>query len=576
MSACGGTVYVTNEGTNVVQLGPPAVCSAAPSTAPADGNPAFGNPVDVSESAETGKVFVADDAGNSVEQFSSTGTYEFQVGRSRLRRRPVQLPRPVSRRARLTASSSPTSTTAGSSGSTPRSNSSVVRTSGTQLIFEARAGDANVVTISQSGSDYTVTDTGNTLIGGGGCTVTSGIATCSSTPAITSIRATTLDGIDSVAVTGTTAAVLDGGTGNDTLTGGSGNDTLTGGDGERHAERRRRHRRRGRRIPAPATGVTVDLSNNAPQATGGAGTDTIASTVEGVTGSPHVDTLTGNTSANSLTGGAGDDILNGGGGDDTLDGGAGTGDTVSYSGAGGGVTVTLASSSAQATGGSGTDTLAGFENLTGSSSGDSLTGGAGANSSRAESATTPSRSTTPARTRPTAATEPDTVTADSSDTVAADCESVTRADATPPAAAAGGTGGGAPAPTAPGAAPAPTAPVISGLAVTRMRSGRAGTFSYSLDKAANVMITIEQVKAGRKIGRVCKKQTRKNRKKRACTLFVAIGKLSQSGAAGRNTLRFSGKLGGQKLKAGLYRATALAAGAGGKSGPATAKFVVSR
>ena len=45
---------------------------------------------------------------------------------------------------------------------------------------------------------------------------------------------------------------------------------------------------------------------------------------------------------------------------------------------------------------------------------------------------------------------------------------------------------------------------------------------------------------------------------------------------GRNTLRFSGKLGGQKLKAGLYRATALAAGAGGKSGPATAKFTVSR
>ena len=109
-----------------------------------------------------------------------------------------------------------------------------------------------------------------------------------------------------------------------------------------------------------------------------------------------------------------------------------------------------------------------------------------------------------------------------------------------------------------------------------MRSGRAGTFSYSLDKAATVTITIEQVKAGRKIGRVCKKQTRKNRKKRACSFFAPVGKLSQSGAAGRNTLRFSGKLGGQKLKAGLYRATALAAGAGGKSSPATAKFSVTK
>ena len=107
-----------------------------------------------------------------------------------------------------------------------------------------------------------------------------------------------------------------------------------------------------------------------------------------------------------------------------------------------------------------------------------------------------------------------------------------------------------------------------------MRSGRPGTFSYSLDKAANVTIAIEQVKAGRKIGRVCKKQTRKNRKKRACSLFVPIGKLSQSGATGRNTLRFSGKLGGRTLRAGVYRATALAAGAGGKSSPATAKFTV--
>ena len=109
-----------------------------------------------------------------------------------------------------------------------------------------------------------------------------------------------------------------------------------------------------------------------------------------------------------------------------------------------------------------------------------------------------------------------------------------------------------------------------------MRSGRAGTFSYSLDKAASVTITIDQATAGSQDGRICKKQTRKNRKKRACTLFAAIGKLSQPGAAGRNTLRFSGKLGGRKLKPGRYRATAVATAASGKSAPATANFVVSR
>ncbi len=172
----------------------------------------------------------------------------------------------------------------------------------------------------------------------------------------------------------------------------------------------------------------------------------------------------------------------------------------------------------------------------------------------------------------------DTVMAHTADTVAADCENVTRIDSsggTPPPGT--GTGGGTTAPGTPaGTTPAATAPVISNLAVSRMRSGRPGTFSYSLDKAASVTIAIDQARPGRKDGRTCKKQTRKNRKKRACTFFSAIGKLSQSGPAGRNTLRFSGKLNGGKLKPGRYRATAVGTAAGGKSAPATANFVVSR
>jgi hypothetical protein len=118
--------------------------------------------------------------------------------------------------------------------------------------------------------------------------------------------------------------------------------------------------------------------------------------------------------------------------------------------------------------------------------------------------------------------------------------------------------------------------VISGLAVPRLRSGKPGTFSYSLDQAASVAITIERVQAGRKVGSACRKQTRKNRKKRSCTLFAPVGKLSHAGAAGRNTVRFSGKLAGRKLAAGVYRATGVATTAAGKSSPATAKFVVTR
>ena len=80
--------------------------------------------------------------------------------------------------------------------------------------------------------------------------------------------------------------------------------------------------------------------------------------------------LTGNTLANVLYAGTGNNVLNGAGGVDT----------VSYAfGARSGVTVSLAQTSAQSTGGSGSDQLSAFENLTGSAYADKLTGTSGAN-----------------------------------------------------------------------------------------------------------------------------------------------------------------------------------------------------
>jgi hypothetical protein len=109
-----------------------------------------------------------------------------------------------------------------------------------------------------------------------------------------------------------------------------------------------------------------------------------------------------------------------------------------------------------------------------------------------------------------------------------------------------------------------------------MRTGKRGKFSYSLDKAASVVISLARVRKGRKVGRACRKQTRKNRRKRSCTMFVTVGKLTRSGVAGRNTLAFSGKLAGRKLAPGVYRATAVARNSGGASKPVTAKFAVRR
>ena len=95
---------------------------------------------------------------------------------------------------------------------------------------------------------------------------------------------------------------LVGGEGNDVLNGGGGNDKLNGGNGNDTAS-----------YVGAAAGVNVSLALTGAQATGGAGTDTLAS-IENLYGSSFNDNLHGNS---------GDNILDGLGGADTLTGGAG-------------------------------------------------------------------------------------------------------------------------------------------------------------------------------------------------------------------------------------------------------------
>jgi Ca2+-binding RTX toxin-like protein len=104
---------------------------------------------------------------------------------------------------------------------------------------------------------------------------------------------------------------------------------------------------------------------------GGAGKDKI-------NGGNGNDTVFGGDNGDVLYGEADDDKLDGGAGNDVLNGGSGI-DTASYEDAASGVTVKLAVTTAQNTGGAGSDTLSGFENLTGSAFGDVLTGSSEAN-----------------------------------------------------------------------------------------------------------------------------------------------------------------------------------------------------
>nr|HDS0983376.1 hypothetical protein [Pseudomonas putida] len=108
----------------------------------------------------------------------------------------------------------------------------------------------------------------------------------------------------------------------------------------------------------------VVSETNAVAATGG--TDAVYSSLAGYTLGANVENLrllattaangTGNTLNNTLFAGTGNNILNGGDGIDTA----------SYAFATSAVVASLAVTTAQATGGSGSDTLLSFENLTGS------------------------------------------------------------------------------------------------------------------------------------------------------------------------------------------------------------------
>ncbi|WP_280370124.1 calcium-binding protein [Pseudomonas sp. BN411] len=156
---------------------------------------------------------------------------------------------------------------------------------------------------------------------------------------------------------------LVGGAGDDVLNGGIGFDRMLGGDGS----------------DIYYVDSVFDIVNetNAVAATGG--TDTVYSSLGAYTLGANVENLrllaagaangTGNALANTLFAGAGNNIL---------DGGAGA-DTASYLYATAAVTASLAVTTAQATGGSGSDTLLNVENLTGSNFNDTLTGNAGAN-----------------------------------------------------------------------------------------------------------------------------------------------------------------------------------------------------
>lgn len=174
---------------------------------------------------------------------------------------------------------------------------------------------------------------------------------------------------------------LDGGNGDDYLGGGFGDDIVAGGAGWDRAAF----------FHNAVAGVTVDLTVQGVAQNTGQGMDTLTG-IEHASGTTFADTLVGNAGDNWLWGEGGDDSFAAGDGNDlveagaghaTADGGAGI-DTFSVWGNGlvadpSGVTISLAAQGAAQATGIGSMLLTGFENLSGSSFGDSLAGDAGDN-----------------------------------------------------------------------------------------------------------------------------------------------------------------------------------------------------
>ena len=134
-----------------------------------------------------------------------------------------------------------------------------------------------------------------------------------------------------------------------------------------------------------------------------------------------------------------------------------------------------------------------------------------------------------------------------------------------------------------------TAPVLSALRLSpsTFRAAPRGAsiaaaigtrLSYTLSEPAKVRFTIARQTKGRRAGRRCVKPMSRNRKARPCTRLIAVrGGFSQSGKAGRNRLRFTGRLGRRALRAGRYVLNAVATdSAGNRSKPRSTRFTIRR
>jgi hypothetical protein len=106
------------------------------------------------------------------------------------------------------------------------------------------------------------------------------------------------------------------------------------------------------------------------------------------------------------------------------------------------------------------------------------------------------------------------------------------------------------------------------------------TLSYRLSETATTTFTVQRVRKGRRIRGRCRRATRRNKllSRRKCKLYKGVrGSFTHTGNAGANSIRFTGRVGGKRLKVGSYRLVAVTVDpAGNKSATKRRGFRIKR
>jgi hypothetical protein len=134
-----------------------------------------------------------------------------------------------------------------------------------------------------------------------------------------------------------------------------------------------------------------------------------------------------------------------------------------------------------------------------------------------------------------------------------------------------------PEPSGPGGAPDTTAPSAGGFSIgdSTLFPGAGTSFSFNSSEAGLAVLTIQKRVKGLKVRRGgrrrCVPQTRARLRalrrsagsraafrrllrQRRCRAYKRIGSIRQTVSPGRNTIRFSGRIAGRRLRPGRYRA----------------------